>query len=77
MSVQILPNVNISDIESPADALSGVIKPIPAKDVTGYGEGKTHRYDPAMEHLDGVERHDFVYTGGKKVPSVIFCWKRK
>lgn len=29
-----------------------------------------------MKHLDGIERHDFLYTRGGKENSVIFRWKR-
>ena len=40
------------------------------------GSLTTHMQDPAMKHLDGIERHDFLYTRGGKENSVIFRWKR-
>ena len=50
-----------------------------ARKVEAYymiGSLTTHMQDPAMKHLDGIERHDFLYTRGGKENSVIFRWKR-
>lgn len=50
-----------------------------ARKVEAYymiGSLTTHLKDPAMKHLDGIERHDFLYTRGGKENSVIFRWKR-
>lgn len=41
------------------------------------GNLETHRHDPAMQYLDGTERHDFLYTRGSKETSVIFRWRQK
>lgn len=40
------------------------------------GSLTTHCNDPAMKHLEGIERHNFLYTRGGKENSVIFRWKR-
>lgn len=40
------------------------------------GNTNTHNEDPAMKYLDGIERHDFLFTRGGKETSVIFRWKR-
>lgn len=40
------------------------------------GSLTAHCNDPAMKYLDGIERHDFLYTRGGKENSVIFRWKR-
>lgn len=39
------------------------------------GSLTTHRDDPAMKYLDGIEQHDFLFTRGGKENSVIFRWK--
>lgn len=41
------------------------------------GNMETHRHDPAMQYLDGIERYDFLYTRGAKETSVIFRWRQK
>lgn len=51
-----------------------LIKRVPAYYMIGNME--THRNDPAMKYLDGIEHHDFLYTRGGKETSVIFRWKR-
>jgi hypothetical protein len=51
-----------------------------ARKVQAYymiGNLNTHRGDPAMQYLDGIERHDFLHTRGDRETSVIFRWKRK
>lgn len=50
-----------------------------ARKVDAYymiGSLTTHMQDPAMKYLDGIERHDFLYTRGGKENSVIFRWKK-
>lgn len=50
-----------------------------ARKVEAYymiGSLTVHMQDPAMKHLDGIERHDFLYTRGGKENSVIFRWKQ-
>ncbi len=51
-----------------------------ARSVRAYymiGNLRTHRDDPAMKYLDGIEHHDFLYTRGDKDTSVIFRWRCK
>lgn len=50
-----------------------LIKRVPAYYM--IGDSETHRNDPAMKYLDGIEHHDFLYTRGGKETSVIFRWK--
>lgn len=41
------------------------------------GSLSSHMNDPAMKYLDGIEKHDFLFTRGGVENSVIFRWKRK
>ena len=65
MTTRILQNMDFSDIEKQTGALSGIIKPIPAADVTRYGADKVrlflHKYalytmptTELIDHLAGI-----------------------